>query len=150
MLSPTNALTIECWVKADTGILRNNWMVNRVFGGNPAAGYRLGVVEGKPCFQIPFKAWTHHLVGNKTLPTEQWVHIAGTFDGQIMRLYMNGEECGTMARPGPIKPNTFYLCLGNYEIAHAAHFNGLLDEVRLYNRALSAEEVRQHYTQIMK
>ncbi|MFA7006534.1 MAG: LamG-like jellyroll fold domain-containing protein, partial [Verrucomicrobiia bacterium] len=145
LLSPTNALTIECWVKADAGPLRNNWMVNRVFGGDPSAGYRLGVVEGKPCFQIPLKPWTHHLAGNKPLPTGQWVHLAGTFDGQTMRLYMNGEECGTMPRPGPVKPNTFHLCLGNYEIAHPAHFNGLLDEVRLYSRALTAEEVRRHY-----
>ena len=150
LLSPTNALTIECWVKADAGSQHNNWMVNRVFGGDPAAGYRLGVVEGKPCFQIPQQPWTHHLVGDKPLPTGQWVHIAGTFDGQTMRLYLNGEECGALSRPGPIKPNPFHLCLGNYEIAHAAHFNGLLDEVRLYDRALPAAEVRQHCRQIIK
>ena len=145
LLSPTNALTIECWVKADAGPLRNNWIVNRVFGGDAAAGYRLGVVEGKPCFQIPLKPWTHHLVGNTPLPAGQWTHLAGTFDGQTMRLYMNGEECGTMSRPAPIKPNSFHLCLGNYELAHPAHFNGLLDEVKLYSRTLTAEEVRQHY-----
>lgn len=143
LLSPTNALTIECWVKANAGPLRNNWIVNRVFGGDPSAGYRLGVVEGKPCFQIPLKPWTHHLAGNTPLPTGQWTHLAATFDGQTMRLYMNGEECGTMSRPAPIKPNPFHLCLGNYEIAHPAHFNGLLDEVRLYSRTLAAEEIRQ-------
>ena len=49
-----------------------------------------------------------------------------------------------MSRPGPIKPNTSHLCLGNYEIGHTAHFNGLLDEVRLYGRTLTAEEVRKH------
>ena len=144
LLSPTNALTIECWVKADAVKQRNNWIVNRVFGGDPSAGYRLGVVEGKPCFQIPLKPWTHHLAGNKPLPVGQWVYLAGTFDGQTMRLYMNGEECGSMPRPAPIKPNACHLCLGNYEIAHPAHFNGLLDEVRLYARALTPEEVRQH------
>ncbi|MBI5800502.1 MAG: glycoside hydrolase family 99-like domain-containing protein, partial [Verrucomicrobia bacterium] len=144
LLSPSHALTIECWVKADAGPLRNNWIANRVFGGAPSAGYRLGVVEGKPCFQIPLTPWSHNLAGNKPLPSGQWNHLAGTFDGQTMRLYMNGEECGTMSRPGPIKPNAFHLCLGNYEVAHPAHFNGLLDEVRLYARALTPEEVRQH------
>ncbi|MBI5685446.1 MAG: hypothetical protein HZC54_10215 [Verrucomicrobia bacterium] len=44
---------------------------------------------------------------------------------------------------GPVKPNAFHLCLGNYKVVHPAHFNGLLDEVRLYNRALSPEELRQ-------
>ena len=49
-----------------------------------------------------------------------------------------------MERPGPIKPNDFHLCLGNYEVDHEAHFEGLLDEVRLYARALSAAEVASH------
>jgi hypothetical protein len=62
-----------------------------------------------------------------------------------MRIYVDGEEHGTMDRPGPIHPNDFHLCLGNFELGHAAHFDGLLDEVKLYNRALSAAEVRQHY-----
>ncbi|MFZ2639789.1 MAG: LamG-like jellyroll fold domain-containing protein, partial [Verrucomicrobiia bacterium] len=150
LLSPTNALTIECWIKADAAKQRNNWIINRVFGGDPSAGYRLGIVEGKPCFQIPLKPWTHHLAGNKSLPVGEWVHLAGTFDGQTMRLYMNGEECGSMPRPAPIKPNACHLCLGNYEIAHPAHFSGLLDEVRLYARALTPEEVRQHYRAMAK
>ena len=49
-----------------------------------------------------------------------------------------------MERPGPVKPNDFHLCLGNFAEDHAAHFTGLLDEVKLYDRALTAEEVRGH------
>jgi len=61
-----------------------------------------------------------------------------------MRLYVDGEEQCTLERPGPVKANAFHLCLGNYEIGHKAHFAGLLDEVRLYNRALPPNEVREH------
>ncbi|MHB1457877.1 MAG: LamG domain-containing protein, partial [Armatimonadota bacterium] len=67
-----------------------------------------------------------------------------TYDGQMMRIYMNGEECGSMARTGPVNPNDFELCLGSFAEKHAAHFTGKLDEVRLYNRALSADEIRAH------
>ena len=70
------------------------------------------------------------------------MHVAGTFDGQTMRVYMDGKACGTMARPGPLQPNSKMLCLGNYDAGHAAHFTGLLDEVKLYGRALSADEVQ--------
>jgi hypothetical protein len=79
------------------------------------------------------------------MPTGRWVHIAGTFDGTTMRIYVDGEEHGTMNRPGPIKGNDFHLCLGDFEYKHASYFHGLIDEVKLYNRALSPDEVRAHY-----
>jgi hypothetical protein len=142
-LSPA-ALTIECWVKTDVAGQDNTWFVNRVFGGGEATGYRLGVLKGSACFEVPLTAWSHHLQANAPLPTGRWVHVAGTCDGKTMRIYVDGEERGTMERAGPVKPNDFHLCLGNYEVKHAAHFKGLLDEVKLYGRALTAEEVKAH------
>ena len=41
--------------------------------------------------------------------------------------------------------NNFHLCLGTYEVNHTAHFSGLLDEVKLYAGALTADEVRMEY-----
>ena len=89
--------------------------------------------------------WSHHLKADKDLPTGRWVHIAGTFDGEVMRIYMDGEEGGHMERPGPVNTNEFHLCLGNYEISHPSHFKGLLDEVELYSRALTAEEIKKRF-----
>jgi hypothetical protein len=145
LLSPTNALTITCWVKTDLAGQDNKWFVNRVYAGGTATGYRLGVLEGRPCFEVPQTDWSHHLKAGTPLPVGRWVHIAGTFDGLTMRIYVDGEEHGSMARPGPIKPNDFRLCLGSYEAAHPAYFNGLLDEVKLYHRNLSATEIRAQY-----
>ncbi len=147
-LSPTSALTIECWVKTEVAGQVNTWMVNRVFSGGTSTGYRLGILEGKPCFEVPLTDWSHHLTADADLPTGRWVHLAGTFDGEWMRIYVDGEERGTMERLGPIKPNDFHLCLGSYETGHQAHFIGLLDEVRLYDRALSADEITRHATHL--
>ena len=144
-LSPTEALTIECWVKADLAGQGNTWVVNRVFSGGIATGYRLGVVDGMPCFEVPETDWSHHLKADVALAAGKWTHLAGTFDGKIMRIYVDGVEHGTMDRPGPIHPNSFHLCLGNFELGHAAYFHGLLDEVKLYGRALSAAEVKGHF-----
>jgi len=143
-LSLTNALTIECWVKTDTPKQSNHWLVNRVLGGGANTGYRLGVLDGHPCFELPVTNWSHNLEAADPLPLGRWVHLAGTFDGQTMRIYVDGQERGTMARLGPVKPNAFHLVLGNYEIGHGSHFIGLLDEVRLYNRALTPDEIRSH------
>jgi len=118
------------------------WFVNRIFGGSTSSGFRLGLQDGRPCFGVPVTSFSHHLTAKDALPVGRWVHLAGTFDGQTMRLYMDGVEQGALARPGPLRPNDKPLCLGNYDAGHAAHFTGLLDEVKLYGRALDAAEVR--------
>ncbi|MCC6695853.1 MAG: glycoside hydrolase family 99-like domain-containing protein [Candidatus Hydrogenedentes bacterium] len=144
-LSPTAAMSVTCWVRTDAADQDNKWIVNRVFGGGTNTGYRLGVLGGKPCFEVPQTDWSHHLSAEEALPTGRWVHLAGTFDGQMMRIFVDGEERGTMERPGPVNANTFNLCIGSYEVGHAAHFTGLVDEVKLYGRALSAAEVRAQH-----
>lgn len=140
-LSVTDELTMECWVKSQQPRQPNAWIVNRIFAGGIATGYRLGILDGKPCFEIPVTDWSHHLVAAQPLPLDRWVHLAGTYDGAVMRIYVDGELQGTMERPGPIHPNSFKLCLGNFDEGHQAHFQGLLDEVKLYNRALSPVEI---------
>ena len=63
-----------------------------------------------------------------------------------MRLYMDGRECGTMARPGSLVPADGRLVLGNYEVGHASFFRGLLDELRIYRRVLSPAEIEANAT----
>jgi hypothetical protein len=145
LLSPVSAMTLECWVKTDEAGQGNNWIVNRVFGGATSKGYRLGILEGHPCFEIPLSDWSHHLKADTALPTGRWVHLAGTYDGQTERIYMDGALQGSMERGGPINSTEFHLCLGNFEVGHASYFRGILDEVKLYDRALTAEEIQQHY-----
>jgi len=139
-LDPGEAMTVECWIRTDVAGQDNKWLVNRVYQSGDA-GYRLGSLRGRPCFEVPQTAWSHHLEGDTEVPMGRWVHLAGTFDGSMMRVYMDGRECGSMERPGPVKACTWPITLGSYEQGHAAFFTGLLDEVRLYNRALSAEEI---------
>jgi len=152
LLSPASALTLECWVKTGLAGQKNAWFVNRVSGADHKAstGFRFGLLGGKPCFEVPLTTFSHHLTAGAALPLGRWVHLAGTFDGRVMRLYVDGEERGTMERPGPLKPGSHPLCLGNYEVNHAAYFTGLLDEVKLYDRALTPEEVRTHHAKFSK
>jgi len=142
LLSPSDAITVECWVKTDKAGQDNKWFVNRVFGGGVNCGYRLGVLAGKPCFEVPQTDWSHHLKADTPLPTGRWVHVAGTFDGKVMRIYVDGECRGQMPRPGPVNRSRFPLWLGTFELNHPARFTGLLDEVKLYSRALSDVEIR--------
>lgn len=143
-LGALQAFTVECRARTDAPNQDNRWMVNSVFGHSTTSGFRLGVLRGKPCFQVPLTEWSHHLTGSEPLPTGRWVHLAATFDGSTMRIYVDGRECGRMARPGAVRPNDGRFVLGNYEVSHPAFFQGLLDDVRLYRRVLSPEEIRSH------
>lgn len=140
-------LSVECRIRTDQPEQDNRWIINRVFGGAETSGFRLGILQGRPSLQIPVTAWSHHLVGNQPLPQGRWVHLAGTFDGTTMRLYMDGHEVGTMERPGSVRNNNRPIVVGNFDVDHAAHFVGELDEVRLYSRVLTPEEIASRAAQ---
>ena len=142
LLGELQKFTIECRVRTDVAAQDNRWLVNSVFSHNTTSGFRLGLLRGKPCFQVPQTAWSHHLSGDAPLPTGRWVHLAATFDGTTMRLYMDGEECGTMSRPDALLPTDGRFVLGNYELDHRSYFQGLLDDVRIYRRVLSGDDIR--------
>lgn len=66
---------------------------------------------------------------------EGWYHFALTYDGRQQKLYLNGQLVNSKALTGEIKTNRNNLFIGY-------NFSGLIDELRIYNRALSPEEVR--------
>lgn len=144
-LSTGSALTLSCWLKTDKANQDGKWFANRIFSGGTATGFRFGLSRGRPCFSIPLTDWSHHFHTREPFPVGRWVHVAGTFDGQTMRIYVDGKEEASRKRPGTVHSNGFHLCLGSYEVDHAAHFEGLLDEVKLYARALSGEEIRAEH-----
>jgi hypothetical protein len=92
-----------------------------------------------------------------TLPVGSWSHIAGTFDpaDQALKLYLNGEQIAGYFDPAPgnvwsIATNTTSLRIGasvGQSGALEAFFSGLIDEVKLYNRALSPSEILADYAQ---
>jgi hypothetical protein len=142
--SAIKTLTIECRVKTDVGGQGIEWMLSRAFGGSTSSCFRLGILQGKPCFEVPLTDWSHHLTATDPVPTGRWVHLAAIFDRKTMRLYVDGVERGAMDRPGEVRPNDFRLVLGDYEVGHPAQLEGLLDDLRLYGRALTPQEIRAH------
>ena len=77
----------------------------------------------------------------------RWHHVAGTYDGQVNKLYLDGVERGQdKGHHGPISKNNWDLCIGNSVIddgvGQFVAYDGLIDEVRIYNRSLSAEEIK--------
>jgi hypothetical protein len=137
-------LTVSCWVRTDEAKQSDRWFLNSIYGGSTDAGYRLGITSGRRlCWGVPETPWSHHLAAKEPFPVGRWVHVTATADNRVMRLYMDGKQVAEATRTVPIGvPEGRPLTLGNYEHGHRAHFIGLLDEVRLYDRVLSPEEIQ--------
>jgi hypothetical protein len=141
MLDITGSLTLEAWVNPTAP--GTNWQNVILKGGpNTALSYILNAV-GMPgtdpsFFVSPAAAGVFSPV---TLPVNTWTHLAGTYDGTTMRIYTNGVLAASVSQTGLIAPSTDGLFIGGNPY-YGHNFTGTIDEVRIYNRALSAGEIQ--------
>lgn len=84
-------------------------------------------------------------VPGPAIPTESWTHVMGVFDGTKAALYLNGTLVGTTIASGVLENNSSDLTFGLDPDNSSVYFSGRLDEARVYNRALSPDEVRDLY-----
>ena len=75
------------------------------------------------------------------LPLNTWTHIAVTYNGTALTLYVNGGAVSTRAVTGTILQSANPLRIGG-NLIWGEYFNGIIDEVRIYNRALTAVEIQ--------
>jgi hypothetical protein len=79
--------------------------------------------------------------GVSTLPLNAWSHLAATYDGANLRLWVNGVQVSSKAVTGTLTTSTGLLKIGGNAI-WGEFFSGMIGEVRIYNRALSASELQ--------
>lgn len=136
----TRALTITGWMRAtswDTGI--EVAPVLRKGDANPN-NWQLCVFNGYLNLVLDADDASAVINSTTTLPVNQWVFLAGTWDGSTARLYINGVLNRTATRTGTIGTDSRALYMGG-RIGSTDVMNGRLDEVRFYNRALTAAEI---------
>ena len=78
-----------------------------------------------------------------SLPREEWVHLAGTFDGKMSVLYVNGEQVGaSLPAAGSLANSAKSLIIGAHRSSGDLPYNGLIDEVAIFNVALEEEDIQ--------
>jgi glucose/arabinose dehydrogenase len=139
-LDLTNALTVEGWVNPTTAA--NSWRtlaVKETPSGLAWALYPFGDA-GFPSGHAftSSELWAR---GPSRLPVDTWSHVAVTYDGGSIRLYVNGVQVATRAQSGSLITSTRPLRFGGNGV-WGEWFRGTLDEIRVYDRALSGAEIQ--------
>jgi concanavalin A-like lectin/glucanase superfamily protein len=83
--------------------------------------------------------------GTAGLPLNTWSHLAATYDGATLRLYVNGAQVSSRALTGAMRVTGQPLRIGGNAV-WAEWFSGRIDEVRVYSRALSAAQIQADMT----
>ena len=147
-LNIKNAITLEALVKTDV-ITQDGGPTRRVID----KGVYLLAASDKSYIKIYIggvgksveKAWTVIDIG-------KWHHIVGTYDSaggtNNLKLYQDGILVAQTTVTGNIDTNTSILNIGRQGIT-TGRFDGMIDEVRVYNRALSSSEVSSRYTKFL-
>ncbi|MCE5241380.1 discoidin domain-containing protein [bacterium] len=145
-LSPTlelgGGMTLEAWIKPEFHPPSGMRLLDRAtIGGNdgfmfdtwPEGHLRLIIAPGL-------------LRDSEQLPANEWTHVAATYSDELgeARLYRNGQVVAEAVCAGKLKASTHPLNLGASQ-GGGDRFMGLMDEVRVYSRALAPEEIMAHF-----
>jgi len=144
-LDLTTAMTIEAWV-FPTGNL-TNWrnVIGKERPGGVAYYLYSRANNGRPAGGIVTGNSERTLFGTAAIPVNAWTHLATTYDGTILRMYVNGVQVATRAQTGTIAVSASPLRLGGNS-PFGEFFAGRLDEVRIYNRVLTAQQITADMT----
>ena len=93
-----------------------------------------------PAMTIGMSGVDHATSGDAPLPLNAWSHLAATYDGATVRLFVNGRQVRTSAIGGTLPASANPLRIGGNSL-WGEYFAGTIDEVRVYNRALGAAEI---------
>jgi hypothetical protein len=158
-LKPTN-LTVEAWVWLDPNLPSGNGGEQIVFKKNTWSawfeGYSLvkvtidnGDGTSSDCFQFVVSRYGDQVVINSQTIAQRgvWYHIAATYDGNQSVLYINGAAEASATAGFALDYDTTPLFIGTTGTwaPYLNMFGGIIDEVSLYNRALSAGEIAAIY-----
>ena len=134
-LQLSSAMTLEAWINpAKIDAWRTAIMKERT-GDLAYALYSSGL--NKPSAYVP----SGSVLASPALVANTWTHLAATYDGTTIRLYVNGVQKATAASASTLLASAGPLRLGGNSI-WGEYFAGKLDDVRIYDKALTAAQIQ--------
>jgi Concanavalin A-like lectin/glucanases superfamily/VHL beta domain len=149
-LNPTTAITIDAWVRANSFGTTSS-IVKKAGGtdGQQPNGYALEMLGGTQfSFRVYVNGAWQAVSTDSSFSLNTWYLIAGTYDGSQIQLYVNGVSAGSLTVAGTIVPSNNHLNFGrdpSNPLDTTRFWDGQIDEVEIFNRALSASEIQSIY-----
>jgi hypothetical protein len=140
-LGLTKALSIEAWVK-HRGTDFKQWEAIVCKGDH---AYRLHFSSDDQSFDLGLNDGTDVKSGVKP-DADKWYFVVATYDGKESKIYVDGKLAATGDdAPSEVADTDAAINIGQNSDQEGRFFNGVIDEVKIYNRALSADEVAAHF-----
>ncbi|MBK8981357.1 MAG: LamG domain-containing protein [Ignavibacteria bacterium] len=138
-LNITGSFTIEMWINPSNSTVPGFQILAEKRFGTGGNGYTFYLNQGRVALRTNT---TTRLVGNSILQNNQWTHICGTFNSStdVFSIYVNGVlDTSVIIQDAEPVANTDSLRIGKGNVN--SPFTGNMDEIRIWNRPLSAAEV---------
>lgn len=142
-------LTLALWFKNG----KDAWVSRYMLDKDSERGYSLSIAgggkENARRGKLRASVCGQSCLSENTVNDDLWHHAAATFDGKTLKLFLDGAlQKQTAAVTGELAPNTHDLTIGMHRSAPSSQdkdvsFDGLLDEVMLFNRALETNEIKR-------
>ncbi|MHC4332032.1 MAG: LamG domain-containing protein [Planctomycetota bacterium] len=136
-------VTVAAWINwIDAG---DGWLCILANGqqGGPWENYGLFVNRGGGFLYFTLSLDGGHVTQqtpNNAVQPDEWLHACATWDGSMARIYVNGEMVLGQAQSGTLVPPGLPLRIGHRD-GSAHYYNGIIDDVRVYNHALTEVEI---------
>ncbi len=134
-LIPSNQITMSAWVNLSNNV-ETRMIISKDDDVNPSTYLR---TQGSAA-RCQVGGTRVGDFGN--IPTNTWVHLACTYNGSNVILYVNGVQVGSVSKTGSIFNNPSNWNIGSRLNGGAMLMMGIIDDVRMYNRALSVSEIQ--------
>src|SRR2546421_41505 len=137
-LQLSTGMTLEAWVFPTGSLTSWRSVVDKTVDGY----YLMASTDqnNRPGVGGTWTGGNQNVAAPTVLTINTWTHLAATFDGATVRLFVNGVQVASQAQTTPLAttPGTLQMGANSY----GEFFAGRIDEVRIYNRALSATEIQ--------
>ena len=153
MLPASNQLTIDAWVKPNFSVA-NQWdniLAKRDGCGAPGNSYNFGINKGDSsdvfgaiafAMSSPAGGITRATSGSTTVPNDgMFHHVAATYDGSNMKVYLDGQLVGQAARSGPIVGTASAPVISHHGGSCPQRAAAVIDEIEFHDRALLPAEI---------
>jgi glucose/arabinose dehydrogenase len=143
-LNASSGVSVEAWVKPAVMPGAGNTGTIAMKASDPPYAYWLQVIDtGGAKFGVGVGGVNHPLSAAGVVAAGSWYHLVGTYDGSVQRLYVNGALVASQSLTGNVDS-----VAGDFRIGttrSTEFFNGVADDVAVYNKALTPAQVQAHY-----